>query len=191
MLQEQEFERLGSTRTQRIDVRLIAASNRDLGQMVDDRTFREDLYYRLNVFPIEMPPLRERREDIPMLVRHFMQLHARANGRSITAIEPDGLAALHRHAWPGNVRELSNIIERCVILTNGPTLRVPADALKARGAAIALDNSLEGAQRRHILQVLDECHWVIGGPNGAAARLGMKRTSLQYRLQKLGIVRRP
>lgn len=191
VLQEQEFERLGSTRTQRIDVRLIAASNRDLAQMVDDRTFREDLYYRLNVFPIEMPPLRERLEDIPMLVRHFMQLHARANGRSITAIERDGLAALCRYAWPGNVRELSNIIERCVILTHGTTLRVPADELKSRGAVVALDNSLQGAQRRHILQVLEHCNWVIGGPSGAAAQLGMKRTSLQYRLQKLGIVRRP
>ena len=126
-----------------------------------------------------------------MLVRHFMQLHARANCRSITAIEPEGLAALCRYAWPGNVRELSNISERCVILTHGSTLRVPADALKSRGAVVALDDSLEGAQRRHILHVLAECHWVIAGPAGAAARLGMKRTWLQYKLQKLGIVRRP
>jgi formate hydrogenlyase transcriptional activator len=191
VLQEHEFERLGSNHTQRIDVRLIAASNRDLAQMVDDRSFREDLYYRLNVFPIEMPPLRQRQEDIPMLARHFIQLHARANSRSITAIEPDGLAALCRYGWPGNVRELSNIIERCVILTHGPTLRVPADALKSRGAVVAVDNSLEGAQRRHILHVLEACNWVIAGPGGAAATLGMKRTSLQYRLQKLGIVRRP
>ena len=191
VLQEHEFERLGSNHTQRIDVRLIAASNRDLAQMVDDRSFREDLYYRLNVFPIEMPPLRERQEDIPVLVRHFIQLHARANSRSITAIEPDGLAALCRYGWPGNVRELSNIIERCVILTHGPTLRVPADALKSRGAVVAVDNSLDGAQRRHILHVLEACNWVIAGPSGAAVRLGMKRTSLQYRLQKLGIVRRP
>jgi formate hydrogenlyase transcriptional activator len=191
VLQEHEFERLGSTHTQRVDVRLIAASNRDLAQMVEARTFREDLYYRLNVFPIEIPPLRQRQEDIPMLVRHFMQLHARANRRSITSIDPDGLAALCRYAWPGNVRELSNIIERCVILTHGTTLRVPADALKSRGAAASLDNSLDAAQRRHILQVLEECNWVIAGPSGAAARLGMKRTSLQYRLQRLGIVRRP
>lgn len=191
VLQEREFERLGSTHTRRIDVRLIAASNRDLAQMVDDRSFREDLYYRLNVFPIEMPPLRQRQEDIPVLARHFIQLHARANSRSITAIEPDGMAALCRYAWPGNVRELSNIIERCVILTHGSTLRVPAGALKSRGAVVAVDDSLEGAQRRHILHVLEECHWMIAGPAGAAARLGMKRTSLQYKLQKLGIVRRP
>jgi formate hydrogenlyase transcriptional activator len=190
VLQEHEFERLGSTRTQRVDVRLIAASNRDLAQMVDDRSFREDLYYRLNVFPIETPPLRHRLEDIPLLARHFIQLHARANNRSISAIEPDGLAALCRYAWPGNVRELSNIIERSVILTHGPTLRVPADALKSRNAVVAVDNSLDGAQRQHILHVLEECNWVIAGPTGAAARLGMKRTSLQYKLQKLGIVRR-
>lgn len=189
VLQEREFERVGSSRTRRIDVRLIAASNRDLGQMVEARTFREDLYYRLNVFPIEMPPLRERGEDIPLLARHFLQLHARANNRSITAMEPGGLAALCRYAWPGNVRELSNIIERCVILTHGSTLHVPADALKSRGAVPAVDNSLAGAQRQHILQVLEGCHWVIAGPTGAAARLGMKRSSLQYRLQKLGIVR--
>ncbi|MFN6992992.1 MAG: sigma-54 interaction domain-containing protein [Aquincola tertiaricarbonis] len=189
VLQEREFERVGSSRTRRIDVRLIAASNRDLGQMVEARTFREDLYYRLNVFPIEISPLRERGEDIPLLARHFLQVHARANNRSITAMEPGGLAALCRYAWPGNVRELSNIIERCVILTHGSTLHVPADALKSRGAVPAVDNSLAGAQRQHILQVLEGCHWVIAGPTGAAARLGMKRSSLQYRLQKLGIVR--
>ena len=191
MLQEREFERLGSIHTQRIDVRVIAATNRDLAQMVADRSFREDLYYRLNVFPIETPPLRQRQEDIPVLAQHFMQLHARANNRSITAIEPDGLAALCRYAWPGNVRELSNIIERCVILTHGSTLRVPADALKSRVAAVAVDDSLESAERQHILRALEDCHWVIAGPTGAAARLGMKRTSLQYKLQKLGIVRRP
>jgi formate hydrogenlyase transcriptional activator len=190
VVQEREFERLGSTHSQRIDVRLIAASNRDLAQMVEDRTFREDLYYRLNVFPIEMPPLRQRREDIPLLARHFMQVHARANNRSITALDPDGLAALCRYDWPGNVRELSNIIERCVILTHGSTLRVPADALKSRGAVVAVDDTLEGVQRQHILHVLEECHWVIAGRTGAAARLGMKRTSLQYKLQKLGIARR-
>lgn len=190
VLQEREFERLGSTSTRRIDVRLIAASNRDLAQMVEERTFRDDLYYRLNVFPIEVPPLRERGEDIPLLARHFLQVHARANKRTISAMEPDGLAALCRYAWPGNVRELSNVIERCVILTHGATLHVPADALKSRGAVMAVDNSLEGAQRQHILHVLDECNWVIAGPTGAAARLGMKRTSLQYKLQKLGIVRR-
>jgi formate hydrogenlyase transcriptional activator len=191
VLQEHEFERVGSSHTRRTDVRLIAASNRDLAQMVADRSFREDLYYRLNVFPIEAPSLRQRREDIPVLARHFMQLHARANNRSVTAIEPEGLAALCAYAWPGNVRELSNIIERCVILTHGATLHVPADALKSRVVAAAADDSLEGAERQHILRALEDCHWVIGGPAGAAARLGMKRTSLQYKLQKLGIVRRP
>jgi formate hydrogenlyase transcriptional activator len=189
VLQEHEFERLGSTHTQHVDVRLIAASNRNLAQMAEDRSFREDLYYRLNVFPIETPPLRQRQEDIPVLARHFMRLHARANSRAITAIEPDGLAALCRYAWPGNVRELSNIIERCVILTHGPMLRVPADALKSRVVAAAMDDSLESAERQHILRALEDCHWVIAGPAGAAARLGMKRTSLQYKLQKLGIVR--
>lgn len=191
VLQEHEFERLGSTHTQHIDVRVIAASNRDLAQMVEDRSFREDLYYRLNVFPIETPPLRQRQEDIPVLARHFVQLHSRANGRSVAAIEPDGLAALCRYAWPGNVRELSNVIERCVIVTHGPTLRVPADALQSRVAAVAVDASLEAAERQHILRALEDCHWVIAGPTGAAARLGMKRTSLQYKLQKLGIVRLP
>jgi formate hydrogenlyase transcriptional activator len=172
-------------------VRLIAASNRDLAQMVDDRTFREDLYYRLNVFPIETPPLRQRPEDIPVLARHFMQRHARANNRPVTAIEPESLAALCRYAWPGNVRELSNVIERCVILAHGSTLRVPADALPSRVATVAAEDSLAGAERQHILRVLEDCRWVIAGPNGAAARLGMKRTTLQSRLQKLGIVRRP
>ncbi|MDQ7958659.1 MAG: sigma 54-interacting transcriptional regulator [Pseudomonadota bacterium] len=190
VLQEREFERLGSTDTRRIDVRVIAASNRDLAQMVEARSFREDLYYRLNVFPIEIPPLRERGDDIPVLARHFVQLHARANKRSIAAIDPAGLAALCRYPWPGNVRELSNIIERCVILTHGSTLRVPADALRSRAPAVGVDDSLDAVQRQHILQVLDDCNWVIAGPGGAAARLGMKRTSLQYRLQKLGIVRR-
>jgi formate hydrogenlyase transcriptional activator len=149
-----------------------------------------DLYYRLNVFPIETPPLRQRQEDIPVLARHFVQLHSLANNRSIAAIEPDGLAALCRYAWPGNVRELSNIIERCVILTHGPTLSVPADALQSRVAAVAVDASLEAAQRQHILHVLEECNWVIAGPTGAAARLGKKRKSLQNKLQKLGIGRR-
>ncbi|VTU23101.1 Formate hydrogenlyase transcriptional activator [Variovorax sp. PBL-H6] len=191
VLQEHEFERLGSTHTQKTDVRLIAASNRDLAQMVAARTFRDDLYYRLKVFPIETPPLRHRVDDIPVLAKHFLQVHARANNRSITTIAPESLAALSRYSWPGNVRELSNFIERCVILTQGATLEVPVGELKPRpDAEDASDESLERMERQHILRALEECNGVIAGPAGAAARLGMKRTSLQYRMQKLGIARR-
>ncbi|MDN8618071.1 sigma 54-interacting transcriptional regulator [Variovorax ginsengisoli] len=190
VLQEHEFERLGSTHTQKSDVRLIAASNRDLAQMVADRTFRDDLYYRLKVFPIEIPPLRRRVDDIPMLAQHFLQAHALANNRPITTMAPEGLAALVRYSWPGNVRELSNFIERCVILTQGATLEVPVGELKPRPSdQDATGESLEHMERLHILRVLDECNGVISGPAGAAAKLGMKRTSLQYRMQKLGIGR--
>lgn len=190
VLQEHEFERLGSTHTQKTDVRLIAASNRDLARMVADRTFRDDLYYRLKVFPIETPPLRHRVDDIPVLARHFLKVHARANNRATTTIAPESLAALSRYSWPGNVRELSNFIERCVILTQGATLEVPVGELKPRpNAQDASDESLERMERQHILRALEECNWVIAGPAGAAARLGMKRTSLQYRMHKLGIAR--
>jgi formate hydrogenlyase transcriptional activator len=190
VLQEHEFERLGSTHTQKTDVRLIAASNRDLARMVVERTFRDDLYYRLKVFPIETPALRHRVDDIPVLARHFLQVHARANNRSVTTIAPESLAALSRYSWPGNVRELSNFIERCVILTQGVTLEVPVGELKpGLHAGDASDQSLEHMERQHILRALEECKGVIAGPAGAAARLGMKRTSLQYRMQKLGIAR--
>ncbi|MDM0047546.1 sigma 54-interacting transcriptional regulator [Variovorax sp. J22R115] len=190
VLQEHEFERLGSAHTQKTDVRLIAASNRDLAQMVAARTFRDDLYYRLKVFPIETPPLRHRVDDIPVLAQHFLQVHARANNRSITTIAPESLAALSRYSWPGNVRELSNFIERCVILTQGATLEVPVGELKPRpNAEDASDESLERMERQHILRALEECNWVIAGPAGAAAKLGMKRTSLQSKMQKLGITR--
>ena len=191
VLQEQEFERLGSTRTVRVDVRLVAASNRDLAQMVEDREFRSDLYYRLKVFPIMVPPLRERIEDIPILVGHFTEHHARHCKRSITSISPETMTALCRYHWPGNIRELENLIERSVILSQGRSLEVPLGELKPAGTKTAVGPTLEDIQRQHILHALDECNWVIAGATGAAAKLGMKRTSLQYKMQKLGITRPP
>ncbi|MBK6004802.1 sigma 54-interacting transcriptional regulator [Ramlibacter ginsenosidimutans] len=190
VIQEREFERLGSNRTLRVDVRLVAATNRDLEQMVADRVFRDDLYYRLKVFPIRVPALRERVEDIPVLARHFMRLHARAHERAVRAIAPEALAVLCRYPWPGNVRELSHFIERCVILSRGETLEIPDGELRSRAVHDASDASLEAVAREHILRALDECNWVLGGPGGAAARLGMKRTSLQYKMQRLGVTRR-
>jgi transcriptional regulator with GAF, ATPase, and Fis domain len=189
VLQEQEFERLGSSRTVRVDVRLVAASNRDLAQMVEDREFRSDLYYRLKVFPIMVPPLRERIEDIPILVEHFTKHHARHCRRSITSISPATMAALCRYHWPGNIRELENLIERSVILSQGRSLEVPLGELKPTDAKTAVGPTLEDIQRQHILRALEECNWVIAGPAGAALKLGMKRTSFQYKMQKLGIIR--
>jgi formate hydrogenlyase transcriptional activator len=192
VLQEREFERLGSNRTIRVDVRLVTATNRDLGGMVADRQFREDLYYRLNVFPIQLPPLRDRREDIPRLVRYFVQNHAQRINKQIATIPSDAMEALTQYAWPGNVRELENIIERAVILSRGPTLQIPTAELKAVAEPAAANHlTLEAADREHILRTLKETNWLIGGPHGAAARLGMKRTTLQSRMQKLGIERRP
>jgi transcriptional regulator with GAF, ATPase, and Fis domain len=189
VLQEQEFERLGSSRTVRVDVRLVAASNRDLAQMIEDREFRSDLYYRLKVFPIIVPPLRERIEDIPILVRHFTEHHARRCKRSITNISAETMTALCRYHWPGNIRELENLIERSVILSQGPSLEVPLGELKHTDAKTAVGPTFEDIQRQHILHALDECNWVIAGPSGAALKLGMKRTSLQYKMQKFGITR--
>jgi formate hydrogenlyase transcriptional activator len=190
VLQEQEFERLGSTRTQKVDVRLIAATNCDLERMVADRKYRSDLYYRLNVFPITIPPLRERREDIPALTRFFTQKYARRLKKQITAIPSEVMAALTRYAWPGNVRELEHFIERAVILTRGSDLEVSLTELKSSEPVATTElATLHDAERTHILRVLEETKWVIGGPNGAAARLGMKRTTLQSRMQKLGISR--
>jgi transcriptional regulator with GAF, ATPase, and Fis domain len=189
VLQEQEFERLGSSRTVRVDVRLVAASNRDLAQMVEDQEFRSDLYYRLKVFPIMVPPLRERVEDIPILVEHFTKHHARHCRRTITSISPATMAALCRYHWPGNIRELENLIERSVILSQGRSLEVPLGELKPTDAKTAFAPTLEDIQRQHILRALEECHWVIAGPAGAAVKLGMKRTSFQYKMQKLGITR--
>jgi transcriptional regulator with GAF, ATPase, and Fis domain len=191
VLQEQEFERLGSTRTIRVDVRLVAASNRDLARMVVDREFRSDLYYRLNVFPIMVPPLRERAQDIPQLVQYFMERHARQYNKPITGVTAETMTELCRYPWPGNVRELENLIERSVILSQGSTLEVPLGELKPEpvGGMAADDATLEDFEREHILRALNECNWVIAGTSGAAAKLGMKRTSLQYKMQKLGIIR--
>jgi formate hydrogenlyase transcriptional activator len=171
-------------------VRVVAATNRDLTRMVEDRLFRSDLYYRLNVFPIVVPPLRERAEDIPLLVRYFAQKHARRMDRRIESIPSEEMEALTRYSWPGNVRELENLIERAVILSRGPTLHVPLPEIRpASDGSPASAVTLEAAEREHILRALHETRWVIAGASGAAARLGMKRTTLQSRLAKLGISR--
>jgi formate hydrogenlyase transcriptional activator len=194
VLQEQEFERLGSPRTIKVDVRVVAATNADLGRKVADNLFRTDLYYRLNVFPITIPPLRERREDIPLLVRYFAQKYARRMKKPIDTIPVKAMTALTEYHWPGNVRELENFIERAVILSRGVELQIPLAELKQRTQAslISVSNgfaTLENAERDHIIRALGETKWVIGGPAGAAARLGMKRTTLQSRMRKLGIAR--
>ncbi|HKC88121.1 MAG TPA: sigma 54-interacting transcriptional regulator, partial [Blastocatellia bacterium] len=190
VLQEQEFERLGSARTQKVDVRLIAATNADLEQMVADKKYRSDLYYRLNVFPITIPPLRERPEDIPALTRFFTQKYARRLKKRIEAIPAEAMSAITNYRWPGNVRELEHFIERAVVLTQGSDLEVSLSELKSTAPAAPVNiSTLEDAERGHIIRALDETNWVIGGPNGAAARLGMKRTTLQSKMQKLGISR--
>ncbi len=190
VLQEREFERLGSTRTLRTDARLIAATNRDLRQMVEQQKFREDLFYRLNVFPIYVPALRERSEDIPLLVNHFVKRFARRMNRTIETIPAETMAVLTRYPWPGNIRELQNVIERAVILSHGPVLQIPLQDLD-NGIALRRDKdqTLEAADRAHILTILKDTRWVLGGARGAAARLGMNRSTLQFRLKKLGIVR--
>ena len=211
VLQEQEFERLGGTRTQRVDVRVVAATNLDLSNLVAQRQFRNDLYYRLNVFPIQIPALRERQEDIPLLVRYFVQRFSRSLNKSVAYIPADAMDALVRYSWPGNVRELENLIERAVLLSPGKELRIPLSELKelsAPSAAYGADSSssfgssasstsltasistLEEAERQHILRALKHTQWRIAGPKGAATLLGMKRTTLQARMRKLGI-RRP
>jgi formate hydrogenlyase transcriptional activator len=189
VLQEQEFERLGGTRTLRVDVRLVAATNRDLAKMVAAGQFRSDLYYRLNVFPLTLPPLRQRREDIPPLVRYFVKQHARRLGRTIETIPSEAMTALTHYPWPGNVRELENFIERSVLLSPGPVLRVAVDELKAPTEMPDAATTLADAEHDHILAALQQTNWVVGGPTGAAARLGMKRTTLISRMQKLGISR--
>ncbi|HUI44333.1 MAG TPA: sigma 54-interacting transcriptional regulator [Terriglobia bacterium] len=190
-LQEKEFERLGSTRTIPVDVRLVAATNRDLDHMVAERLFRSDLYYRLKVFPIRVPPLRERTEDIPLLVHYFTQKHAQRMNKRIDSIPPEVMQALTRWSWPGNVRELENFIERAVILTRGPALQVALAELKMPAEREAAPPaSLEAAEREHIIRILRETHGVVAGPNGAAARLGLKRTTLNFKMNKLGITRR-
>ena len=191
VLQEREFERLGSTRTIRTDARLIAATNRNLGEMVQEQNFRSDLFYRLNVFPIRVPALRERPEDIPLLVRHFVQQFARRMNRTIDTISSETMNALVRYPWPGNIRELQNLIERAVILSTGPVLRVPLQDLPNRPVidSTARPQTMEEAERAHILATLKETKWVIAGPHGAAARLGMNRSTVQFRMKKLGIVK--
>ena len=193
VLQEQEFERLGSNRTHKVDVRLIAATHRDLPAMVRQGTFREDLYYRLKVFPIQVPALRQRTEDIPRLVRHFTTLYAQRMNKRIDVIPPETIAALVRYPWPGNIRELQNFIERAVILSPQSILRAPVSELEPfdpRTQASAPIHGLAEVERDHILRALEASNWVIGGHRGAAARLGMKRTSLAYRMKKHRI-RRP
>jgi formate hydrogenlyase transcriptional activator len=190
VLQEQEFERLGGTRTTKINVRLVTATNRDLVQMVAERQFRSDLFYRLNIFPVQMPPLRQRREDIPVLVRYFAQKYARQMKRTVDSISSETMTALTNYHWPGNIRELENLIERAVILSRGPVLEVPLAELR-ESAASTTDSlqTLEANEREHILRALRDTGWVLAGPQGAAARLGLKRTTLQSRMQKLGIQR--
>jgi len=192
VLQEQEFERLGSNRTHKVDVRLIAATHRDLTGMVKQGTFREDLYYRLKVFPITVPPMRQRTEDIPKLVRHFTELYGRRMNKRIIEIPPETMDALVRYPRPGNVRELQNFIERAVILSPLSVLRAPTSELepfRAHGEPEILTTGLEEVERDHIVRALEASKWVVGGRNGAAARLGMKRTSLLYRMRKLHISR--
>ena len=192
VLQEREFERLGSARTLRTDTRLIAATNRDLSAMVEEQKFRSDLFYRLNVFPVRVPPLRERAEDTPLLVRHFVQHFARRMKRTIETIPVETMDALIRYRWPGNIRELENLIERAVILSPGPVLQVPLrdfDSWTKPGQVNGKHQTLEDAERAHILATLKETRWVLSGPNGAATRLGMNRSTLQFRMKKLGIVR--
>ena len=194
VLQEQEFERLGSARTIRVDVRMVAATNVDLAQKVAENQFRRDLYYRLNVFPITIPSLRERREDIPLLVRYFAQKYAQRMKKPIDNIPAKAMSALAEYDWPGNVRELENFIERAVILSRGAELEIPLTELKQTARLLPAGPvnglaTLEHAEREHITRVLSETNWVIGGPAGAAARLGMKRTTLQSRMRKLGISR--
>ncbi|HET9218761.1 MAG TPA: sigma 54-interacting transcriptional regulator [Terriglobia bacterium] len=195
VLQEQEFERLGSNRTIHTNVRLVAATNRDLDVMVNSREFRSDLFYRLNVFPIIAPPLRDRVEDVPLLVRYFAQKLSRRMNKRIETVSEETLNAMMRYHWPGNIRELENFVERAVILTKGTNLNAPVWELEIQtpadgdGDARPRPATLEAAEREHILDALRNTNWIIAGPNGAAARLGMKRTTLQSRIKKLGITR--
>jgi len=206
VLQEREFERLGSTRTMRTDARLIAATNRDLEALVSEQKFRSDLYYRLNVFPVRVPALRERPEDIPLLVRHFVQQFSRRVSKAIDTIPSETMTTLVKYPWPGNIRELQNVIERAVILTKGPVLNIPSDDLRvsnansmaltaatgsqatsANGGSQNMRAVLDDAERQQIVAALEQTNWIVAGPNGAATRLGIKRSTLQSRMQKLGI----
>jgi len=197
VLQEQEFERVGSTQTKRVDVRIVGATSRNLPCMVDSREFRADLYYRLNVFPLGVPALRERSGDIPLLVRHFVDLYAKRMDRRVSTVPLEAMEALLHHSWPGNVRELQNVVERAVILSPGKVLRLPLDELQRSSqmndvAGTDRHNdrtTLKEAEREHIIQALAATNWVLGGPKGAGARLGLARTTLIAKMQKLGISR--
>jgi formate hydrogenlyase transcriptional activator len=192
VLQEREFERLGSTRTKRVDVRVVAATHRDLEGMILEKQFRSDLYYRLHVFPIQVPPLRERPEDIPLLVQHFVQQATRRMHKTIDTIPSETVEALIRYRWPGNIRELENVIERAVILSPGSVLQLSLRDLKSRiapGQNPDRHQTLEEVERDHILKILKETRWVLSGPGGAAARLGLNRSTLYFRMKKLGIAR--
>jgi formate hydrogenlyase transcriptional activator len=193
-IQEHEVERLGGLRPRHVDVRLVAATNRDLAPLADAGQFRADLYYRLNVFPMTIPPLRQRVEDIPLLVRHFVRHYARQLGKRIDTVPAEAMEALMHHHWPGNVRELQNVIERAVILSPGTILQLAWGALAPQQpapGAPARGRTLEEVEREHIRRVLQDTNGVVGGPNGAAARLGLRRTTLLYRMKKLGISRQP
>jgi len=190
VLQEGEFERLGSTQTQRVNVRLVAATNRDLADMVSKKQFRSDLYYRLNVFPIAVPPLRDRLQDIPLLVEHFVKTFSEQMGKQIHDVPAEVMEALVSHSWPGNIRELQNFIERSVILSSGNVLYTPLASLKSAAVAESLEAiTPEDAERDHIRKTLEQTRWVNSGPNGAAVRLGIKRSTLYFRMQKLVISR--
>jgi formate hydrogenlyase transcriptional activator len=188
-LQEQEFERLGSNQTVRVNVRVIAATNQDLAELVARKQFRADLYYRLNVIPLELPPLRNRPDDIPLLVEHFVRKFSRRLDRAIDVIPPEVMEALQRHTWPGNIRELQNFIERAVVFSPGSELRPTLTDLTCvtKPSATNTAHTFTTAAREHILAVLEQTHWMVGGPEGAAARLGLPRTTLLYKMRKLGI----
>jgi len=192
VLQEREFERLGSTRTQKVDVRIVAATHCDLEGMILEKQFRSDLYYRLNVFPIHVPPLRERPEDIPLLAQHFVQQATRRMRKTIDTIPSETMEALIRYRWPGNIRELENVTERAVILSSGPVLRLSLRDLNSRvppDQSVDRNQTLEEVERNHILRTLKETRWILGGPGGAASRLGLNRSTLYFRMNKLGISR--
>jgi formate hydrogenlyase transcriptional activator len=191
VLQDQEFERLGSNRTIKVNLRLLAATNRNLAESIAQKQFRSDLFYRLSVFPIVLPPLRDRREDIPLLVRHFVRKFARRMDRYIEIIPTETVEALKQWHWPGNVRELENMIERSVILSEGNSLRVPLSELRERDPAgnDPTDHTLDNAERQHIIRVLRETGGVLSGRDGAARRLGLKRSTLQSKMQRLKITR--
>lgn len=195
VLQEHEFERVGGTQTRRVNVRIVAATSRDLPRMIETHEFRSDLFYRLNVFPVRLPPLRERREDVPLLVRYFMTRYSRQMARRVDTVPERTMERLIGYAWPGNIRELQNLIERAVILSTGKLLHPPLGeiqqpAMDRTASASSQPVTLEDCERQHILKTLNETHWLVGGPHGAATVLGMKRTTLISKMEKLGIARK-